>query len=63
MAIADGWNQPRLRAGNGSLGRWDNDLYDLTRACRQKISAWRSIIGAGGNELLEGATDLVQKSW
>ncbi len=23
---------------NGSLGRWDNDLHDLTKACRQKIS-------------------------
>ncbi|MHC2302945.1 hypothetical protein ACVJBD_007212 [Rhizobium mongolense] len=45
MAIADRWNQHRLRAGNGSLGRWDNDLHDLTKACRQKISGWRSIIG------------------
>ncbi len=59
MAIADRWNQHRLRAGNGSLGRWDNDLHDLTKACRQKISGWRSIIGAVGNELLDGATDLV----
>lgn len=41
---------------------WE-DLHDLTKACRQKISGWRSIIGAVGNELLDGATDLVQKSW
>ncbi len=48
MAIADRWNQHRLRAGDGSLGRWDNDLHDLTKACRQKISGWRSIMGLSG---------------
>ncbi len=50
MAVAERWGLYRLRAGNGSLGRRDNDLHDLTKSFRQKITGRRSTIGAIGDK-------------
>lgn len=63
MAIADRWNQHRLRAATAVLGGGIMTSTISRKRVARRSRVWRSIIGAVGNELLDGATDLVQKSW
>ncbi len=45
VAVAYRWIVRRLPALNCRLGRWNNDLHDLAKACFRQIAGRRSIIG------------------
>lgn len=51
----------RLWALNGRLGRWNNDLNNLAKACCKKITGGRSIMGTVSDKPGNWTINLIEK--
>ena len=61
VAVASRWDECRLGVLNRGLGRRDNDLHDLAKACLQKITGQSSVIGVISDKRGNWAINLIQK--